>query len=84
MSEQLNERSQFLYLGHADIPAGRSRIGLVLGGQTPAPGSGGPPLPIGPLVLNPVANEDPPVVKLPADRAEELCGRHFDWVEAIP
>jgi hypothetical protein len=48
------------------------------------PGSGGPPEPIGPLVLDPTRNEDPPVRKLPASRASALCGKHLDWVEALP
>ena len=48
------------------------------------PGSGGPPEPIGPLVLSPVANEDPPVPDVPAARAQTLCGKDLDWVEALP
>lgn len=45
---------------------------------------GGPPEAIGPLILSPAAAADPPVLELPATRAEELCGRSLDWVKAIP
>jgi hypothetical protein len=80
---QLNESGQFLHLGSARLGAGRHRIALALDGPTPAPGSGGPVEPIGPLVLSPAGAEDPPLVKLPAARAGELCGKRLDWVEAI-
>jgi hypothetical protein len=84
VEEQLNEASQFLYFGNVQLSAGAHEIELVLGGQTLAPGSGGPPEPIGPVVLSPAAAEDPAVRKLPASRAGVLCGRHLDWVEALP
>ncbi len=81
---QLNAGSQFLYFGRITLDAGSHEIELVLDDQTLAPGSGGPPEAIGPLVLSPTANEDPPLRKLPSARAEELCGEHLDWVEALP
>ncbi len=81
VEEQLNEAGQFLYFGPVELEAGQHEIELVLDGQTLAPGSGGPPEPIGPLVLDPTANEDPPLHELPAARAQELCDRHLDWVE---
>jgi len=84
VQNQLNEAKQFLYFGRVPLEAGPHEIELVLDDQTLAPGSGGPPEPIGPLVLGPAANEDPSVRELPADRAEELCGERLDWVEAIP
>jgi hypothetical protein len=84
VEEQLNASRQFLSLGEADLSAGVHDVSLVLDGQTLAPGSGGPPEPIGPLVLNPVSNENPPVRSVPASRATALCGRYLDWIEAIP
>jgi hypothetical protein len=83
VEEQLNEARQFLYFGQVSLRAGEHEFELVLDDQTLAPGSGGPPEPVGPLVLDPAANEDPPVRELPAARAEELCDRHLDWVEAL-
>ena len=79
---QLNEDGQFLYFGKALLRAGTHRLTLELDGQSLAPGSGGPPLPIGPLVLAPVA-ADPPDRELSATAAPELCGQRLDWVEAI-
>ena len=84
VSEQLNESSQFLYFGPVQLSAGSHEVELVLDGQTLAPGSGGPPEPIGPLVLSPTSAEDPPVRELPASRAADLCGKRLDWVEALP
>lgn len=81
---QLNEAKQFLYLGRAPLGTGLHRIELVLDDQDLAPGSGGPPEPLGPLVLSPAANEDAPLIELPAARAGALCDRRLDWVEALP
>ncbi|HEX5928310.1 MAG TPA: hypothetical protein VFY48_02865 [Solirubrobacterales bacterium] len=81
---QLNPSQQFLYFGRASLEAGAHEVELVLDDQTLAPGSGGPPEPIGPLVLSPAANEDPPLRELPPARAGELCGEHLDWVEVLP
>jgi hypothetical protein len=84
VEEQLNASRQFLYFGQRDLARGAHRVELVLHGQTLAPGSGGPPEPIGPLVLSSAQNEDPPVRELPASQAGLLCGRDLDWVEALP
>lgn len=84
VAEQLNGNAQFLYFGDARLGAGRHEIELELDEQTLAPGSGGPPEPIGPLVLSPVRNQDPRLLEVPAARARTLCGRHLDWLEAIP
>lgn len=80
---QLNANRQFLYLGRARLSTGRHLIELTLEDQSLAPGSGGPPEPIGPLVLSPASAEDPPVLELPPSRAPELCGRLLDWVEVV-
>ncbi len=84
VEQQLNGARQFLYFGQVALEAGVHEVELVLDDQTLAPGSGGPPEPIGPLVLDPAANEDPPLRELPPARAGELCGEHLDWVEALP
>ena len=84
VEQQLNGANQFLYFGRVTLEAGPHEIELVLDGQGLGPGSGGPPEAIGPLVLDPAVNEGPPLVELPAARAGELCGRHLDWVEALP
>ncbi|HEX6665461.1 MAG TPA: hypothetical protein VF081_02570 [Solirubrobacterales bacterium] len=84
VEQQLNESQQFLYFGSALLGSGLHEIDLVLDGQSLAPGSGGPPEPIGPLVLGPLANEDPPLLDVSAAQAQTLCGKDLDWVEALP
>jgi hypothetical protein len=79
---QLNAARQFLDLGEARLRAGTHTVELTLDGQSPAPGSGGPPEPIGPLVLSPVGAGDPVVLTVPAADAARLCGRNLDWIEA--
>lgn len=80
---QLNQSGQFLLLGRRQLDAGTHIARIEYAGQSLAPGSGGPPLPIGPLVLSPAAAANPPVLRLPSSRATELCGRQFDWIEAL-
>ncbi len=81
VSEQLNESQQFLFFGDVALGPGTHVVTLELAGQDLGPGSGGPPEPIGPLVLRPEGAEA--VLKLPASRAAELCAQRLDWVEAI-
>jgi hypothetical protein len=83
VEEQLIEPSQALYFGEVQLSSGSHAFSLDYAGQNLGPGSGGPPEPIGPLALSPVANEDPPVRTLPSSRARSLCGRHLDWVEVL-
>ncbi|HEX8754620.1 MAG TPA: hypothetical protein VF731_14500, partial [Solirubrobacterales bacterium] len=83
VDEQLDEGKQFLYFGAVPLARGTHAVTLVLDGQTLGPGSGGPPEPIGPLVLSPTSAEDPPLRRLPAARARELCGKRLDWIEAV-
>jgi hypothetical protein len=83
VEEQLNEARQFLSFGAARLGAGRHEVEIVLDGQGLGPGSGGPPEPIGPLVLSPRAAEDPAVDTVPSADARRLCGRRLDWAEAL-
>jgi hypothetical protein len=48
------------------------------------PGSAGPAMPIGPLVFSRAESTDEAVRYLPSARADDLCGRRLDWVEALP
>ncbi len=83
VEQQLNEARQFLYFGQTQLAAGSHEVELVYQGQTLAPGSGGPPEPIGPLVLRATQLRELMARKLPASRAGELCGRRLDWMEAL-
>jgi len=82
--QQLNPAKQFLYFGSAPLDRGPHRVVIDYEGQTLGPGSGGPPEAVGPLVLDPVRNEDPPVRRLPSSGARSLCGKNLDWIEALP
>jgi hypothetical protein len=84
VEQQLNASQQFLYFGEVDLAAGGHDFELELAGQTLAPGSGGPPEPIGPLVLSPSEPGDLEVREVRPDEAALLCGQRLDWVESIP
>ena len=81
-SMQINQDRQFLLLGQAPLRSGAHLARLDYAGQSLAPGSGGEPQPIGPLVLSPASATDAPVLRLPPSRATELCGKRLDWIEA--
>ncbi len=84
VAEQLNAAKQFLYFGQVPLSRGSHQVVIAHAGQTLGPGSGGPPAPIGPLVISAAENQRPPVRKLPSRRARALCGRNLDWIEALP
>ncbi len=77
---QLNHEGGYVELGAPELPAGETELDLALGGADLHPGSGGPRPDTGPLVLVPVA-EDKGLLRVPATRAENLCGRRLDWIE---
>jgi hypothetical protein len=81
---QLNPARQFVHFGRARLSAGGHRVQLLEGGPSLAPGTGGPPPPLGPLVLSPADAASPRIVQVPAARAEQLCGQRLDWLEALP
>ena len=84
VEQQLNASQQFLYFGEVDLAAGEHDFVLALGGQTLAPGSGGFPEPIGPLVLSPSVPGDLEVSEVRPAEAALLCGQRLDWVESLP
>ena len=79
----LNNAGQFIGLGSASLEPGVHEVTLRYGGADLHPGSGGQPLPFGPLVLSRVEAAEVDVTYLPASRAAELCGRRWDWIEAL-
>jgi hypothetical protein len=81
---QLEEDGGFVPLGKARLSAGPHRVELRVGGADPHPGSGGFPRPqVGPLLFSPVAEEIGGLVSVPAPKWHRLCGRKWDWVEAV-
>ena len=79
----LNNAGQFVGLGQVSLGPGVHDVTLRYGGADLHPGSGGQPLPFGPLVFSRVEAADTEITYLPASRADELCGRRWDWIEAI-
>ena len=84
VEEQLNAAQQFLHLGAVALTRGSHEVVIAYEGQTLGPGSGGPPEPIGPLVLSSTQNADPPVRTVPVAQAQSLCGKRLDWLEILP
>ena len=82
VEQQLNNASHFLHFGEVELGAGPHEVTLAHDGQNLGPGGGGPPQPIGPVVLSPDDGE-PPVRIVPTSDAESLCGRRLDWIEAL-
>jgi hypothetical protein len=82
-------RGQLQYLGQyvelADLPLGpgRHELAVRFHGSDLLPGSGGTAQPIGPLVVSSQDAADTRVRRYAPSQARRLCGRRWDWVEAI-
>jgi hypothetical protein len=79
---ELSHGSQFVPLGSIELTAATHDVRLSYGGEDLRPGSDGPPMPLGPLVLS-TATADRPVEYLPSNNAGSLCGQRLDWIEAL-
>lgn len=80
---QLENQGGFIPLGSSRLAAGAHRAKLRFGGADLHPGSGGFPRPAaGPLLFVP-ARALPPLSSVPLARAGGLCGRAWDWIEAV-
>jgi hypothetical protein len=79
---QLNHAGQFVPLGNVALDAGPHAVTLRYEESSLRPGSGGTPFPLGPLAL---ARDtiNSPVLRVPSQRARDLCGKTLDWVEAL-
>ena len=81
----LNNAGLYVELGSAALARGRHALELrYTGASLLHPGSGGTPAPLGPLVLTLGDPAGGVVRRANPSRARELCGRHLDWVEALP
>jgi hypothetical protein len=69
-------------LGEIALAAGRHQIALRMSAADLSPGSGGPSLALGPLLVS-RSTSGPSLVSLPPGRARSLCGRRLDWIEAV-
>jgi hypothetical protein len=80
---ELNWPWQMTPFGSVDLVPGTHRITVDYHGPDLHPGSGGePPTGTGPLVLGPTA-ADLPVTYVAPSRAQTLCGKSLDWIEAV-
>jgi hypothetical protein len=80
--DELSHSGQYQPLGHKALAAGTHHIGLRYGKADLHPGSGEPPFYLGPLVLSPETGPEVIRYVLPSG-ARALCGRSYDWVEAL-
>jgi hypothetical protein len=80
---RLNNPGQYVNLG--EVPLGRKEheITIRYAGPDLHPGSGGQPLPFGPLVLSRTEAADGRITYVRSSRARKLCGRRWDWIEAV-
>jgi hypothetical protein len=80
--DQLNNFGQYLELGNAQLGSGEHIAELDYRGPDLHPGSGGRSFPLGPLVV--AAPTDPSqTAAVPAADAHSMCGRRWDWIEAL-
>lgn len=81
---ELNNEGGFVELGTASLARGEHRVELRFGGAGLRPGSAGFPRPsTGPLLFVPAGGEAGEIVSVPVDEAERLCGKRWDWIEAV-
>lgn len=82
---RLNGDAGFVELGSVQLSRGAHRVELRFGGADLHPGSGGFPRPeTGPLLFAPPATETGgEVVTVTVDKTDPLCGKSWDWIEAI-
>ncbi len=82
--QQLENDGGWLELGRTRLGAGHHRAALRFGGADLHPGSGGFPRPeTGPLLFTPAGEEAGRLVSVPIAESSRLCGRPWDWIEAI-
>jgi hypothetical protein len=80
---ELNWPWQMTPFASVDVGAGSHRVTVDYSGPGLRPGSGGePPTGTGPLVLGRTAG-NLPVTYVAPSRAQTLCGKSLDWIEAL-
>jgi hypothetical protein len=79
---ELNWPGLYTDLGSTPLAAGEHDVEIRYKPGGWRPGSGGKPFSFGPVALSLVSPRDP-VSRVPASRAQTLCGRKLDWVESL-
>lgn len=80
---ELLNRGGYMALGEVELDPGVHTVEVRLGGADLHPGSAGDAGPLGPLALTTTTAATSRLVRVPAARAEELCGRPWDWIEVV-
>ena len=81
--DQLLNSGQYVLLGRAYLTKGSHQIQVQIHGADLHPGSGGAPFPIGPLILSSSDPTDSTIQNFAPSQASELCGKTWDWIEAL-
>jgi hypothetical protein len=79
----LNNSGEYVLLGVTDLSAGSHTVAITFDGADLHPGSGGLAQPIGPLALTDQDAANTKISYFPASRADRLCGKRWDWIEAV-
>ena len=80
----LQNNGGFVSLGEVELDRGGYDVRLEFGGADLHPGSGGFPRPeTGPLLFAPAGEEAGELVPVSLEDAESLCGKPWDWIEAV-
>ncbi|HWE81002.1 MAG TPA: hypothetical protein VG265_05100, partial [Gaiellaceae bacterium] len=80
--QQLNHPGDDTLLGYVRLTAGPHVVTLDYSAANDAPGSGGAPFALGPLVVARVTDQLP-VEYVKPSAALSLCGKPLDWIEAV-
>ncbi|HYP55812.1 MAG TPA: hypothetical protein VEQ41_05870 [Solirubrobacterales bacterium] len=80
----LQNHGGFVSLGEVELSAGSHGVRLDFGGADLHPGSGGFPRPeAGPLLFTPATDGPGELISVPVEDADRLCGKEWDWIEAV-
>ena len=80
---QINSSGQYIRLGDVRLDRGTHELALRLAEPDLHPGSGGQPIALGPLAVSRARADEARVEHVPAADASRLCGRRWDWLEAV-
>ena len=82
--QQLENDGGFIELGETRLSEGTHHAELHFGGADLHPGSGGFPRPeTGPLLFAPAGDESGELVSVSVEESGRLCGKPWDWIEAV-
>ena len=81
---QLENEGGFIELGEPRLRAGRMRSNCASAAPTCTPAAAASPArPPGPLLFSPAGDPAGRLVSVPVAESERLCGKPWDWIEAV-